>query len=386
MRRQVTSLIIALLLLPMTAFSFLGFGDKPKSLPALKPVTATIKVQTLWTNHAVGNNGSKDSFERFIPVLDEDNLYVSDAKGNVAAVSQKTGQTLWRTNVRVPLASGPAVGDSKVYVASPSSKLVALDAKTGKPLWQAEVPNEVTASPAYGAGTVVVKNIDDNLYAFDTADGKKQWTYEEGAPRLVLQGGSSPVVFDTIVLAGFSDAKMAVINLSNGKLLWQAIVAEPNGISELSRMIDINATPVIDKGTVYVASYQGDIAALDLRTSKLLWTHKISSYTGAAVSDDKVFVTDTQGYVWAFDRKTGKVAWRQMQLKERKLTRPAVVGDYVVIADAEGMVHWLAASDGHFVARQWVNKVGFVADPISDGETVYLQSRDGSVTADRITS
>ncbi len=374
-----------LLILSLSAFDISDlWSNKKTPLPVLTPVKPEIKISALWTNHAVGDNGK--GFLRFQPVIAGDNLYVSDHKGHVAAININRGETKWQKNVGVPLVAGPAVGDGKVFVAATMSKVLALDAHHGQILWQASVPNELTTKPAFGDGTVIAKNINGALYALKSKNGKLQWKYAEGAPRLLLQGSSAPVIFQGVVLGSFADGKIAIIHLKNGKLIWQSTVVEPNGITELGRMVDIDAAPVVDGGAAYIASYQGNISAIDLHSAKLLWFHKLSSYAGAGVSSSTVFVSDTDGTVWAFNRSNGQVVWKQTVLKRRQLTRPAVVGDYVVVADTKGLVHWLDSKDGHFVARQTLSKKGFVAAPLVDGDTVYLQDRNGRVIAETLQS
>jgi outer membrane protein assembly factor BamB len=107
------------------------------------------------------------------------------------------------------------------------------------------------------------------------------------------------------------------------------------------------------------------------------WQHDLSSYAGLAVSGDKVYVTDADSHVFAFNRATGKVIWEQADLFGRHLTGPTVVGDYVVVADAKGYVHWLSAQDGHFAARTFVDSKGVIANPVVDGSSIYVYGNSG---------
>ncbi len=69
--------------------------------------------------------------------------------------------------------------------------------------------------------------------------------------------------------------------------------------------------------------------------------HELSSYAGIASDESHVYVSDARVYVWAFDRNNGRSVWKQSQLEARVITGPAIVGNYVVVGDAEG-VHALA--------------------------------------------
>ncbi|MGS0639529.1 outer membrane protein assembly factor BamB family protein, partial [Citrobacter sp. VF227] len=86
------------------------------------------------------------------------------------------------------------------------------------------------------------------------------------------------------------------------------------------------AQPVMVDGTLYVSTTQNNVAALDARTGKPLWTYthrprteKIfgpPSNRGVAVSGGLVYEATMDGQLIALDAKTGKVVW------EKEAVRP----------------------------------------------------------------
>jgi len=385
--QRLISCVVALLgMFLLTGFTLPSWlGGESIVLPPLEPVQSTLKTNTLWTRHAVGGNGGE--FLMFKPSVDENHVYVSDAKGNVVSLNRETGKLDWSVHLKkAPLVAGPVLGEGQLFLSSSTEGVFSLDPATGKTLWHESIPGEVITRPSYGEGVVIVKNIDGVLFALDASKGKLLWRYEEGAPRLLLQGGSAPVIEGGVVLAAFANAKLVILNLKNGKLIWQSMVAQPNGLTELTRMVDVRAKPTIVDGVIYVVSYQGNVSAIRLESAELLWMHPLSSITGAAVSSDTVYVSDTEGYVWAFDKSNGQVLWQQQGLKGRTLTRPVILGNYVMVADLQGLFHWLSVTDGHFVERQSLSKKGFVVAPLVMDDIVYLQDKDGTVTAEQLAS
>ncbi len=59
-------------------------------------------------------------------------------------------------------------------------------------------------------------------------------------------------------------------------------------------------------------------------------------------------------------------------------------GDTVVVGDLEGWVHWLAISDGKFVARARLSKNPIQAAPVVVGDMVYVEDIDGEIGAYRV--
>jgi outer membrane protein assembly factor BamB len=70
-------------------------------------------------------------------------------------------------------------------------------------------------------------------------------------------------------------------------------------------------------------------------------------------------------------------------MRNRGLTRPAFYGNYVVVGDQEGYLHWLDTDIGSFVARVRPGKKGFAAAPMTVGTTLYVLTVKGDLIAYR---
>ena len=143
----------------------------------------------------------------------------------------------------------------------------------------------------------------------------------------------------------------------------------------------MDADPVVADGVVYVVTFQGRVAAFDPDTGQPLWERDLSSHAGLGVGRRLVYVTDDQSHVWAFDRGNGSSPWRQDGIERRQVTRPVEFGDYVVVADFQGYVHWLGIDDGRFVARVRVGSSAVSAPPVTNQSAVYVLGESGRLTA-----
>jgi outer membrane protein assembly factor BamB len=186
------------------------------------------------------------------------------------------------------------------------------------------------------------------------------------------------------VLTGYASGKIAAVNLKNGRLLWETPVAQPQGRSEIERLIDVDAPALVSGRTLLAAAYQGKIVAVNLENGRLLWSRDISTYSALAVDSSNVYVSDVRGTVYALDLRSGSTVWKQDKLALRRLSAPAVTGNAVAVADFEGYVHWLAREDGRFLARERVVSAAVLVAPIADGDTVYVTSQNGYLSALRL--
>ncbi len=360
----------------------LGACSSDADKVSAKPLTAIQNpstLKTVWRGQT--GNGNGNTSINYAPVVLDGQLYTASQNGAMVVYDAKNGHVLWKKKASVPLSSGLAVGDAKLFVNNNQGELLAFNASNGTKLFSASLPNRSFSAPAYGSAKVVVKTIDEQMLAFNADDGTRIWSYEGNVPSMILQGGSSPVINEDIVIQGSADGKITLVTLDKGQLLWQRSTAEPNGVSDISRMVDIDANPLVKGNVIYVGSYQGNVMAIDKFKASVIWQHKLSTRSGLAMSDAALFVTDTQGRVWAFDPATGKVLWQQTKLLGRSLTAPVIVGENVVVADTLGDVHWLSQTDGHFVARVQMDKTGIASNPVADANTVFVMANKGAVAA-----
>ena len=87
--------------------------------------------------------------------------------------------------------------------------------------------------------------------------------------------------------------------------------------------------------------------------------------------------------MWGLDKATGSEMWRQEALSRRNLGGVAVHGDYAVVGDFEGMLHWLQLSDGALAARVDAGEAIRGAPRVADGILV-VQDIEGRVSAYRV--
>lgn len=355
-------------------------GESNAAPPApLAEFTPLVGVKQGWSEHF--GKGADEQFLKLEPVLLNDRVYVAERRGDVAAFSAADGKRLWQTETDTAIAGGPGVGEGLMLVGTSGGEVLALAEADGKLLWRARVPSEVLAAPQVSQGVVVVHSGDGNLTALSAADGKKLWSYDRGAPVLTLRGTSPPLLIKDRVIVGFDNGTLAALDLKTGQVEWEATIAVARGRSDLERMVDIDTQPVLRDDTLYVASFQGRVAAVTLDSGQILWNRELSSYAGLGVDDKNVYVTAADGTMWALDRETGAAVWKQEKLKARSSTAPAPMGSYVVVGDVEGYLHWLRREDGQFAARMQVDKTRLIAPPVALGNQLLVYSSGGTLAS-----
>ncbi len=320
-------------------------------------------------------------FSQLQPATGYGNVYLAGTSGAVEARNLETGKLSWLTQTEVIIQGGVTVANEMVVVGSQEGDVIALDANSGEELWRNVVSSEVVAPAAIAEGHVVVRTVDGKLFSLNQKTGKREWFFDRNVPILTLRGTSAPVVAHGAVLAGFDNGKVALFFLENGKPIWEKRIAQSVGRSELERIVDMDAKPLVVDKYVYVVTYNGNLAALDLRSGETVWQREMSSFQNISNSGSRLFVTNAEDQVRALSINGGATLWTQVALKNRGLSAPVAAGDYVVTADFEGYLHWMHVKDGHFVMRQHIDSDGITGAPVVRGQHLFVQARSGKLVA-----
>lgn len=373
-------------------------GNEPMELVDFKE---TLDLDKVW-KRGIGE-GQNKGFSSLTPALDGDVIYAVDYEGLVVALNSATGKKLWQRKINKAdqglwawlksfvvaddpnrqIIGGIAAESGLLLVATYAGEVMALSKDSGDELWRKQLPGEIVSAPRTNGTVVAAQSVNGKLYALDAKTGEQLWFYDNPPPVLTLRGTPSPIVTDTAIYTGFSNGRMMAFNPSNGLILWEQRIASPKGRSELERMVDIHASPLIKDGVIYVGTYQGRISALARGTGSPLWGVDGSTSENLAVSGDKLFAAHADGKLVAYSAVTGEQLWSNEKMLRRGLNGPQTFGDYVAVVDFEGYMHVVNQTDGEFVARKRVDRKGARAPMLTDGETLYVFTNRGKLIAFR---
>ena len=319
-------------------------------------------------------------FSKLQPYLTPEYVYAADRDGKIIALNRQTGKTRWKSKSNKKYSAGPYLIENYLLLTTSDAKIVALDAHSGREVWEKKLSTEVLA-PLGGYHDIVVAHATDgSVTALTLRDGNELWRIEHSTPALTLRYCSKPIVVDEKVIVGFATGKLSAFDLHTGSNVWERAITIPRGRSEIQRMVDISADPIVIGDVVYAITYQGKLAAVSVSTGDLQWERDLSSYQNMANDENYLYVTDNDYHIWAIDRFTGETKWKQNALAERYITGPAIVQNKVAVADRAGYVHYLSAENGHVIDRQHFSGK-FYQNPMRMGDSLLVSTYQGKLLA-----
>lgn len=311
-----------------------------------------------------------------LPAANRDGVYVANARGRVSRLDRATGVRVWRIDCGFEISSGVGVGGGLVLVGGAKGDLAAFG-EDGKLRWKTKVSSEVLSTPQVADGIVVVRTGDNRIAGLDATDGKRLWLYERATPVLTVRSQAGVAISRDTVFAGFPGGKLAALGLGNGTVIWESVVSQPRGNTELERISDITSVPVVDTEQVCAVAFQGKLACFGREKGNLLWSREHSSDKGMTLLDNNLYVTDAAGAVLALDKVSGSSVWKNDQLSRRQTSTPYAWGNNLLVGDYEGYLHVLNRNDGSFVARLKTDGSAIMATPTELDDSLLVQTSDG---------
>ncbi len=371
----------------MGLLSLIGCADESnlRQPTELEPLASGDYLEVNWLK-AVGP-GVGEQYLFLQPLVLDDRLVMVGRDGQLSLIDRLDGEQETVLELETPVSAGVGGNRDLWLVATEDAHVVAIDAKQRQVRWRVRVPSEVLARPVLHGDNVLVRTVDGKITSIDRETGKLRWQYERIIPDLTLRGSGELVLSRQHIIAGLADGRVIALDPDTGDVLWDVVLAVPGGSSEIQRLVDVDGRAALYGRILYIAGYQGRIAAIDVTRGQFLWARDFSSHTGIDVDDKVVYVTDDDGDIQALDRYNGATIWKQVKLGYRKVTAPAIVGDYLAVGDFEGYVHLLSKYDGRLLARYqlgqfdatgWERATGIILPPQGfDDNRLLVVTRGG---------
>jgi len=311
-------------------------------------------------------------------VVRGEQLVTATSSGQVSAFSAANGQLQWRNDLHDKLAAGVGSDGRYAAVVTRNNELVAMDG--AKTLWRKSLAVPVVTAPLVAGERVFVLTVDREVLAFDVIDGRKLWDLRRPGDALtLLESGVIGAYKDTLVVG--QGARMAGVDPLRGTLRWEANVATPRGTNEVERLADLVAPLMRADEMLCARSFQAAVGCVNAERGSTTWTRNVGGLAGLGGNKELVVGGDASDRLTAWKTSNGDVLWTAEQFLNRKLSAPAVLNHHVVVADGEGMVHFLSDKTGKTEWRVATDGSAIMAAPVVVGDKVVVATRNGGVFA-----
>lgn len=328
------------------------------------------------------------------PAIDPDTerVFVTTRDGFVRCLSPGDGKLEWEFKTHGRFVSGPTVHRGIVYVAGGDGVLYALRVGSGEQVWSFKANEELVTTPTIAEGKVLVSSQSETVFAVDLESGAWVWQYRRDPPSgFTVRGTSRPVAADGLAYMGFADGYVVALELSSGVMKWEKRLSVSGG----NQFLDVDTSPVLADGRLFVASYKDGLSALDAQTGDLQWSSAHNGLTALLPRGNVLFATG-DGALTAFEMGRGRMLW-SLELSDRTSKGKGVNAGralalsrgYVVVPTATSLA-FVEPTSGK-VRSMWNPGRGVTAAPTGfssprHGNRLYVLSNLGTLFALQMSS
>ena len=278
------------------------------------------------------------------PAVSEGIVVFGSADRNIYGLNAADGSLRWKVEAAEPVLGAVTIHEGIAYVGASDKTFRAIDIQTGKEVWSYnQVKGYIETKPLVVDDKVIFSAWDNTLYALEKATGKEVWKWTGGLTRMHFSPAAVwPVASNGKVFIADPQRAMTAVNLQNGETVWRTFrsqVRETIGLSEdgervysktmndsivcYSTLTDTPeqvwasnvgfgyehapSMPLEKDGVVYGSTKEGLLFALEAKTGKIIWKHKIGNSlinTVVPLNGREVLFTATSGEV-------GIIKWRK---------------------------------------------------------------------------
>lgn len=311
------------------------------------------------------------SVQRSRPEVFGNRVYVGTRLGEVRAYDLRRGKEAWKKPVDGPIEADLAIAGDAVYAGTVSGTVYALAVSDGGTRWTYAAGHEILGKPAVTDDKLVFAAGNNQIFALRVTDGGWLWQYNGGEdPDLSIRGAAGTQIVGNLVYTGFSNGVVAALDLNTGKSLWAERYREE------SRFNDVDSTPVVADGAVFVVLFGARLLALDPEQGGTRWSQVVSAKDAPVIHQGRVFLSGLDGVVRAYRSTDGTPIWSK-RLADAALNAPALSGDWLVVTGTEKGLWVLDRATGDLVWEYSGLTSGSFAQPTAEGKTIFIASNLG---------
>ncbi len=196
------------------------------------------------------------------------------------------------------------------------------------------------------------------------------------------KGWSGATVVDGTLFVASIEGKIVALNTSDGSRLWPDSVL---GGGESKSKSVVYGTPVVEGELVYVGGYNGKVYAINAGSGAVRWVYPRESNLepivgGVVVSQGKVYFGCSDGKIYTLDAATGDQVQGPFQTGDRIWSTPTIDNGILYVGSLDKRLYALNTADG---SERWQFEAGgaIISAPLVYNNTVYVGAFDGHLYA-----
>jgi len=363
-----------------------------------------ISVKLLWsTDIGQGRSFKTGTLQ---PIFANNNSYTIDSEGLITSIDLSSGKIKWVYDLDLNVSSGLSLHNDMLFFGTNDGKyygykidrltssykffdkfnITSLFQKSSiKPDLLVQLLSEVS-SPGLGIDNLIFIKLDDgNTAAINIENSKIKWKYKGRNVPLSMKGSGAIVNLNNNLFIARDDGNLISLKKNTGKLNWLISISPRSGRNELESLRDIEMTPFVKDGIVFVGSFQGNLVSVDALNGNLIWSKPMSVLSNIDIDAENVYVADSKGYIFALDRFSGFTKWK-LKLEDNLMGTQSFSHDkYIINVSTKGHVMVIDKTQGKLLSLvEVIDDIDNQVKGILTNKILYITSKNGRLNAIKI--
>jgi outer membrane protein assembly factor BamB len=310
-------------------------------------------------------------------------VYVGSTRGVLWALTPN-GKRVYRHQTVSAIEAQPVIDSQRdeLYALTVTGDIEALRASDGSPRWTATVGGTLTQSGLLRDDALYVVTEDEAVTAVARVDGSILWRYRrEPRSGFSIAGHAGLTLAGRRLLAAFGDGSVVALDASDGRVLWETDTSIDLGeIEDSRRFVDVDTTPTIAGGLVYIASFLGGVYVLSLETGSVeQQLDEPGAVVDISVTRDALLLSSAESGLLCLNLPDLTPRWRRV-VGRGAAVNARVEGDIAYVTESRGALLAVDLKNGRELGRIETGH-GLSAPPTLDQGRGFVLSNAGRLFA-----
>ena len=340
----------------------------------------------IYKSKKLGQNKFDTTDLSFETLIYDNNIFLYDLSGNVFKFSILNKKLVWKFNFykkrykKIPIYLKLKISDNNLIVSDNLGYLYILDIQTGKLNWAKNFGVPFRSSIKTEKENIFLLNQDNKFYIINKKDGEKKTNFEtfpstlksELETSISLDQSKNNLFFVT------SAGQLYSINYKTNNLNWLINLSMTN--KGQSKKFFFSSPIIFKKDTLYISTSISTYS-INAINGSINWELPFSTYVRPAISENFIILASNDGFILNLDIKTGKVLWSKSLFKSSDKLNPKKIGQIkslllasnkILVSTSKGFFIFIDYKDGKIFNFTKASGNGFFSNPVIVNKKIFV--------------
>ena len=340
----------------------------------------------IYKSKKLGKNKFDTTDLSFETLIYDNNIFLYDLSGNVFKFSILNKKLVWKFNFykkrykKIPINLKLKISDNNLIVSDNLGYLYILDIQTGNLNWAKNFGVPFRSSIKTEKENIFLLNQDNKFYIINKKDGEKKTNFEtfpsilksELETSISLDQSKNNLFFVT------STGQLYSINYKTNNLNWLINLSMTN--KGQSKKFFFSSPIIFIKDTLYISTSISTYS-INAINGSINWELPFSTYVRPAISENFIILASNDGFILNLDIKTGKVLWSKSLFKSSDKLNPKKIGQIkslllasnkILVSTSNGFFIFIDYKDGKIFNFTKASGNGFFSNPVIVNKKIFV--------------